>query len=69
MNLKKIIFRYIKMYESQFQYYQRNKDALRIKARIAYHAKKRKGTFFSVRHYEGGVNPFIPLQQQAIQPR
>ena len=46
------------MYEHQLKYYQANKNALRIKARIAYHAKKRKGTFFSVRHYEGGVNPF-----------
>jgi hypothetical protein len=46
------------MYESQFRYYEKNKDALRIKARIAYHAKKRKGTFFSVRHYENGVYPF-----------
>ena len=46
------------MYEHQLKYYQANKDALRIKARIAYHAKKRKGTFFSVRHYEGGVYPF-----------
>lgn len=46
------------MYKSQLKYYQENKDALRIKARNAYHAKKRKGTFFSVRHYEGGVNPF-----------
>ena len=57
------------MYEHQLKYYQANKDALRIKARIAYHAKKRKGTFFSVRHYEGGVNPFISLQQQVIQSR
>jgi len=46
------------MYKSQLRYYQENKDALRIKARNAYHAKKRKGTFFSVRHYEEGVNPF-----------
>ena len=46
------------MYEHQLRYYEKNKEALRIKARIAYHAKKRKGTFFSVRHYEGGVYPF-----------
>lgn len=46
------------MYESQFRYYEKNKDVLRIKARIAYHAKKRKGTFFSVRHYENGIYPF-----------
>jgi hypothetical protein len=46
------------MYEHQLKYYQRNKDALRIKARIAYHAKKRKGTFFSVRHSEHGFYPF-----------
>ena len=46
------------MYKHQLKYYEANKDALRIKARNAYHAKKRKGTFFSVRHYEEGVNPF-----------
>ena len=46
------------MYEHQLKYYEKNKDALRIKARIAYHAKKRKGTFFPVRHYEHGVYPF-----------
>ena len=46
------------MYEHQLRYYEKNKEALRIKARIAYHAKKRKGTFFSVRHYEDGVYPF-----------
>ena len=56
------------MYKHQLKYYEANKDALRIKARNAYHAKKRKGTFFSVRHYEQGVNPFI-RQQQEIQPR
>jgi hypothetical protein len=57
------------MYKHQLRYYQENKDALRIKARNAYHAKKRKGTFFSVRYYEDGVNPFIPQQQQEIQSR
>ena len=46
------------MYESQLKYYEKNKDALRIKARIAYHTKKRKDTFFSIRHYDEGVNPF-----------
>ena len=46
------------MYKHQLRYYQANKDALRIKARNAYHQKKIKNTFFSIRHYEEGVNPF-----------
>ena len=46
------------MYKHQLKYYEANKDALRIKARNAYHAKKIKNTFFSIRHYEEGVNPF-----------
>jgi hypothetical protein len=46
------------MYKHQLRYYQANKAALRIKARNAYHQKKIKDTFFSIRHYEEGVNPF-----------
>jgi hypothetical protein len=46
------------MYKHQLKYYEANKAALRIKARNAYHQKKIKDTFFSIRHYEEGVNPF-----------
>jgi hypothetical protein len=46
------------MYKHQLKYYEKNKAALRIKARNAYHQKKIKNTFFSIRHYEEGVNPF-----------
>jgi hypothetical protein len=46
------------MYKHQLRYYQANKAALRIKARNAYHQKKIKDTFFSIRHYDEGVNPF-----------
>jgi|TARA_R110000751_G_scaffold181899_1_gene288501 hypothetical protein len=46
------------MYEHQYKYYERNKEELQKKARKAYHDKKLKDTFFTIRHYEEGINPF-----------
>ena len=46
------------MYQSQYKYYEKNKEELQKKARQAYHDKKLKDTFFNIRHYEEGINPF-----------
>ena len=46
------------MYEHQYKYYEKNKEELQKKARQAYHDKKLKDTFFTIRHYEEGINPF-----------
>tara|TARA_R110000765_G_scaffold2598_2_gene8097 strand:+ start:661 stop:852 length:192 start_codon:yes stop_codon:yes gene_type:complete len=46
------------MYQSQYKYYEKNKEELQKKARKAYHDKKLKDTFFTIRHYEEGINPF-----------
>tara|TARA_R110000796_G_scaffold13673_1_gene44059 strand:+ start:1169 stop:1339 length:171 start_codon:yes stop_codon:yes gene_type:complete len=47
------------MYEPQKAYYKKNQEELKTKAKNAYHQKKLNGTFFSIRYYKDGVNPFV----------
>ena len=46
------------MYKAQKEYYKKNQEALKIKARNAYHEKKRAGSFFSISYSEQGFSPF-----------
>ena len=46
------------MYQAQKNYYKKNQEALKTKARNAYHEKKRAGSFFSISFSEEGYSPF-----------
>ena len=54
------------MYQAQKNYYKKNQEALKTKARNAYHQKKLKDTFFSISYHKDGINPFAANSNKPI---